>query len=264
MILQGQTRLETQQRDQHVISGERMALQVLSKPEVLRDICDQTVHGSLSQSSATLSISSPETQVQTIRVCSCPQHRVRNNQRYKWGPLHFYKKTSVFAHNPDCPLSAYTAPDERSTRGIIFATTASSYIQRAIEFSFSKTSGAGGFSISPSFTVFNIVDTNHSPVFLVVETLADWLYPFVLAKNWRPVDNLTPEWRVLVHYALDKVIQLFRSRKASPFDVNDLNESSLHLVARMVSLTCPASAQSPWKHARNSCMTQDLGRFDTT
>ena len=87
-----------------------------------------------------------------------------------------------------------------------------------IDYTFSITSGAGGFAISPQLTVVRMVDGNRSPAFVKVHSL---------------IFYLPGEGDDRVAHLLEDVIEslrgLFCAGDASPFDVDQFGRTLLHV-----------------------------------
>ena len=88
-----------------------------------------------------------------------------------------------------------------------------------IEYTFSITSGAGGFAISPQLTVIRVVNWEDSPAFIQAQAAEE---AFI---------DMSQEERV-VHRLRDIIETLrgsFIAGEASPFDVNQSGCTLLHV-----------------------------------
>ena len=88
-----------------------------------------------------------------------------------------------------------------------------------IDYTFSLTSGAGGFAISPQLTVIRVVDGDRSPAFLQVRAAKEAL------------NNMRQEERVVhrLRDVIENLRELFSAGDASPFDVDQHGRTLLHV-----------------------------------
>ncbi|EXK82809.1 hypothetical protein FOQG_12924 [Fusarium oxysporum f. sp. raphani 54005] len=153
-----------------------------------------------------------------VSICSCQLQRVRQSKRFALGPVDFAEEMlSNVCHEKDCvffiPSSGY-----QKTRTIRF-TGLASLLKRGIEVSFSIRAGAGGFSISPSFAYFPVVDPGVAPAFLVLFLLGR-------AVNLKEINETRS--RTILSVAQQKLQELFCSGRASPNDVTQNSSTLLH------------------------------------
>jgi hypothetical protein len=99
-------------------------------------------------------------------------------------------------------------------------------LKSAVQISFAMQFGAGGWSISPSFTYYPTVDAKTAPAFRMVGVMHD-----ALKKS------LPAQWEKLTGLMLTKILKLFQTGKAFPLAVDFQNRSLLHHLARLVSLS---------------------------
>ena len=103
-----------------------------------------------------------------------------------------------------------------------------------IDYTFSITSGAGAFAISPQLTLIRMVDNDRSPAFLQVHDL---------------FTNLRQEAEQGVAHHLENAIKnlrrVFCNGSASPFDVDQNGRTLLHVshICRLRNLNIPALTQ---------------------
>jgi hypothetical protein len=95
-----------------------------------------------------------------------------------------------------------------------------------IEVSFSSRARAGGFSVSPSFTYFPVVDGDVAPAFLVMS---------LLVHDTRKLRNINEtRSKTILSAAQRKLQELFCSGRASPNDVDQDSSTLLHLLCYIV------------------------------
>ena len=87
-----------------------------------------------------------------------------------------------------------------------------------IDYTFSITSGAGGFAISPQLTVIRIVDRIRSPAFSKVRLLDDF---FITHDQKQAVQ--------LLEDIIGGLRGLFCAGNASPFDVDENGRTLFHV-----------------------------------
>ena len=88
-----------------------------------------------------------------------------------------------------------------------------------IEYTFSITSGAGGFAISPQLTVIRVVDGDRSTAFLQVRAAEEALQD--MSQEERVVHRLRD--------VIESLRGLFSAGDASPFDVDQDGRTLLHV-----------------------------------
>ncbi|KAH6632437.1 hypothetical protein F5144DRAFT_489559 [Chaetomium tenue] len=205
---------------------------LLAKPSALREICD--VSGA---------VSSPESNghdrdqfwnlVRLLAgravVCRCrPRRHIRRNN-FAWSSLVLSVETTVQGHLPGCPLGQ-AAGTNRSKMLNLRYTGLWRILNSAVQLSFGMTRGAGGWSISPSFTYYPTVDAKTAPAFRIL-TLLRSAMRFIAYKD--PGPRTPTRLEELVARALVKLVTLFQTGKASPLAVDSENQSLVHYAAEM-------------------------------
>ncbi|KAI1249155.1 hypothetical protein MGN70_008764 [Eutypa lata] len=93
----------------------------------------------------------------------------RQRQRIRWGPFEFYDEHTLTEENLlDSNISK--AISRHRSIGLKYMGVAN-LLSRAINIAFSMSSGAGGFSIAPSFTYYATVDERIAPAFRLLDLL---------------------------------------------------------------------------------------------
>jgi hypothetical protein len=151
--------------------------------------------------------------------CSCRRRHVRQSWFSRWGPLRLFDEaSSTISHERTCRFSKFQDVQVKRLVGI------ESLLGAAIALSFEMSSGAGGLGISPRFTYRATVGPS-SPAFRSLKIFHD--AAVLQCQNPQNVSRL-----------MDKVIEtidgFFRSKRAHPTDVNNRNESLVHVAAREV------------------------------
>ncbi|KAF4337431.1 hypothetical protein FBEOM_8708 [Fusarium beomiforme] len=160
----------------------------------------------------------------SVSTCSCRMRRLRTRKALRYGPLYLVDElTTDIAHYKDCK---FNFTDPKCTRSVSLRSTGlSRLINKAVELTLHTTTGAGGFSISPSFTYFAEVDARISPAFRVMGLLM----ANRLGVLWA-VDTCPEHFFNLI---ICKLQAIFRSGKARPTDTSD-GRSLLHMLVCVI------------------------------
>ncbi|KLP21018.1 uncharacterized protein LW94_12597 [Fusarium fujikuroi] len=157
----------------------------------------------------------------SVLACSCRVRRLRTRKTLRVGPLYFIDETMTdFAHYNDCEFS-FVDPKYSRNRTVRFSSIVR-LINKAVEITLRTTGGAGGFSISPSFTYFAEVDENRSPAFRVLG---------LLRRN-----RMETKWAVtncpefFFKSIISKLQAIFSSGTARPTDLSSHGSSLLHFL----------------------------------
>ncbi|KAF4962052.1 hypothetical protein FSARC_9842 [Fusarium sarcochroum] len=154
-------------------------------------------------------------------ACYCRAKRLRTRKTLNLGFLHLTDEMmSEIPHFKDC--NYYTAYGKYSRTRTVRFTGLTKLINRAIDLTFCTTTGAGGFSISPSFTYFPMVDEERAPVFRVLSLL------FQTGWELLDFDDSDSHSNKYFQAALHKLQDIFRSGKAGPTDMTSGGDSILH------------------------------------
>lgn len=161
----------------------------------------------------------PETQGPKIlsnqvgfRLCYCRKRTVRFESSYNVGWLRFLSRSeNVVVHSKSCP---YRNPrvEEQSTE--LAAEYISLAFGKAVKLAIKATRGARGFSISP-LLIFRGIVRGDSPVFALF--------------SWHAIEKHLEDFGMYMDNASARMLQLFRDGSASPYDVNELGQTILHV-----------------------------------
>ncbi|KAG4263908.1 hypothetical protein FPRO03_09184 [Fusarium proliferatum] len=155
----------------------------------------------------------------SILACSCRVRKLRNRKTVRFGPLYFIDETMTdLAHYDDCEFS-FAEPKYSRIRTVRFSSIVR-LVNKAVELTLHTTGGAGGFSISPSFTYFAEVDENRSPAFRVLGLLRRNR----METKWAVTNR--PEF--FFKSIISKLQAIFSSGTARPTDLNSHGSSLLH------------------------------------
>ncbi|KAF5713642.1 hypothetical protein FGLOB1_3860 [Fusarium globosum] len=165
----------------------------------------------------------------SVLACSCRARRVRQRKALRVGPLYFIDETMTeLAHYNDCEFS-FVEPKYSRNRTLRFSSIVR-LVNKAVELTLHTTGGAGGFSISPSFTYFAEVDEKRSPAFRVLGLLMRSSYEI----RWAMLE--CPE--LFVKSIISKLQAIFSSGTARPTDLSSRG-SLLHLLSRAMKICGP-------------------------
>lgn len=148
----------------------------------------------------------------------------RQRQRIRWGPFEFYDEHTLTEENLLDSNISKAISGHRSI-GLKYMGVAN-LLSRAINIAFSMSSGAGGFSIAPSFTYYATVDERIAPAFRLLDLLREYLIC--------PVANKEAHFQGIAEKVFEKIFVLYQERRASYTDVNFHNCTTLHIVGNMV------------------------------
>ncbi|CVL06084.1 uncharacterized protein FMAN_03929 [Fusarium mangiferae] len=166
----------------------------------------------------------------SVLACSCPTRRFRTRKTLRLGPLYFIDETMTdFAHYNDCQFGFV---DHKYSRNrTVRLSSIVRLVNKAVELTLRTTGGAGGFSISPSFTYFAEVDENRSPAFRVLNL---WRRN-VLATEWAMTN--CPEF--FFKSIISKLQAIFSSGTARPTDLSSHGSSLLHVLCFAMQYSLP-------------------------
>lgn len=149
------------------------------------------------------------------------------------GLFRIYSEVSVRSHKSYCPLSRAKFTEERSTKlGIRFYGLV--YLMNVVlNISFHVTSGAGGRSISPTFTYYPTVDRKSDPGFRVMDGMPLDFITHTMHCHGRCSSCMVTIGKM----TLKKIKELVFAGKTSPKAVDAENQSLIHVI--MTSVRAP-------------------------
>ncbi|KAF4501262.1 hypothetical protein FAGAP_2559 [Fusarium agapanthi] len=152
-------------------------------------------------------------------ACPCSARRLRTQRTFRMGSLSFKDEAvSHQNHFKDCDF--YVEANDCWRERTLRFTGLTGLIGRAVELTLRTTTGAGGFSISPSINYFAMVDEGSSPTFRVINLLVESR----LGARWA----MESYPGLLFESITRKLRSIFRSGRARPTDVNSRGYSLLH------------------------------------
>ncbi|KAK2758044.1 hypothetical protein FQN54_004450 [Arachnomyces sp. PD_36] len=197
---------------------------LLAKPGVLKDICDVTGTKARPNSSGTLSTTSQDaTEIGGAAPmyfggrfsCLCRHRRRLQRKNLAWGFFTASLETATEEHLPGCRAADAITNTDRSRKISLTYTGFRRLLNSAIQLSFAIPSGAGAWSLAPNLTYYPTVDEKTAPAFKMLSlatssggTLLSWA-----------------ERKKLIALLVSAIFRLFRTKKASPREVNAKNES---------------------------------------
>ncbi|CAG9956320.1 unnamed protein product [Clonostachys rosea f. rosea IK726] len=216
-------------------TSNMITTQLISKPAVLRDICDASGARdfySPNQTPSTMNPGPTQTSSMLSRypggrfscLCRHLQHLERKNS--VWGTINVSVETITEKHLPGCP-AAHIVLDTNQSRKISFTYTGlQTLLNSAVQLSFMMPSGAGGWSLSSNITIYPIVDSETAPVFKLL-TLVQTAQMSMLDAT-KMTETLYPS-------VVSLILRLFQAKKASPRAVDNHNKSLVHYLIKCVS-----------------------------
>ncbi|RKK81916.1 hypothetical protein BFJ69_g3523 [Fusarium oxysporum] len=155
----------------------------------------------------------------SVLACPCRARRLRTRKTLRFGPLYLVDETTTdITHYKDCGFG-FVDPKYSRSRTIRISSFVR-LINKAVELTLRTTGGAGGFSISPSFTYFAEVNENRSPAFRVF----DILMRSISSTQWAMRN--CPEF--FFKSIIVKLQAIFNTGTAMPTDLGPRGCSLLH------------------------------------
>lgn len=159
--------------------------------------------------------------------CYCQKKAVAQQQATKFRNFYLIKKTTTSQrHLKGCAFAHQSMIATENARRNVY-TGLRGLLSVALELSISWTSGAGGFSISPSITVRPIVDEATSPVFRVIMLMKRSAEDF-----WAITSPTDGDEEILVEQAFQHaatvIMKLYQTNRCSVYDVNVQGQSALY------------------------------------
>lgn len=224
----------------HTLPTREELGRLISKPGQLKELCDimEKPPGlTNSQHSSHRSRTSL-----ARRICICRKRVTRSRQALIWGPWQVLADASrTHDHIPDC-ICHFQEVTVSSQRWAVAFKGLQGLISRAIEISFSYSFGAGGGSLSPSFTYYPTIDRRRDPAFRIM-SLFNWAC-LKLHEGESGVEEFLEQ-------CLESIALLYRRGKASPKAVDLYGRSVLHYFAILSIVSRPYSIRMPQRLSVN-------------
>lgn len=110
--------------------------------------------------------------------------------------------------------------------------------QKAIQFSFHLTFGAGGWSVNPGISCIPLVDVGSAPAFRLVRLL-----PYIQSRSYKWISSDTSN---RIRLVITKILLLYSQGRASPRDTDPGGRSLMHHLANvMASFSQPLIQENP-------------------
>lgn len=221
---------------------------LVAKPGNLREICDSfrdqekkttrvdlgaDFPPDLSKNRGTVRLKKCTTVRKSNYKCHCRPIRSLKKRTILWESLDIFCETLSKRHLPGCPLYSAVTTNQRLIR--LRYAGLSRLLSSAIGLTFTLFSGAGAYSLSPTFTYYPTVDESTAPAFRILNVVTEL---FDLIDDWGvEVGDWTsgPQWENFIMSGLARIVKLFQDRKASPLAVSSENKTLNHYVASLVS-----------------------------
>ncbi|KAJ0164255.1 hypothetical protein CTA2_1429 [Colletotrichum tanaceti] len=157
--------------------------------------------------------------------CRCRTRKVQTRRRRQAGPLFFiFEAVAENNHASGCPLAGLVDPDTTWSAGISLRAFRG-LVSVAVATTLSAARGAGGFSISPVFTYAPVRD--NSPAFeavMVLRHAASLVFGGDLSRG---------AYGELARRGVRTLQVIFRTKRASPFDLDMRGHNLLHLTSQL-------------------------------
>lgn len=129
---------------------------------------------------------------------------------------------------PGCPRARLPGAGQTRTIAVEY-TGLKRLLKTAIKVSFSLRTGAGGWSISPTFAYYPTVNEFREPAFQLIALLRDCLYN---------AEEPPPFFEEFTKIVLAEVFSLLETGKISPRAVDSKNRTLLHYLAVLINDIC--------------------------
>ena len=224
---------------------------LMAKPAALKEICE-AVQGERAVSLAAHQYSnrldanqntsrhSSDQEFQTmlsslgvVTTCFCrPRKKIEHKLLAHNSQLSLFTESITREqHSTDCQARRPPGHAQKREYGLVY-NGLRHILNVAINISFATHTGAGAWSIAPTFTYYPTVDRCSSPAFQILGLLDDASRSCL--RNHSDFHGLSREWSKLTAVALSKLDSLLRQNKISPRVVDEENQSLAHCAARIV------------------------------
>ena len=129
-------------------------------------------------------------------------------------------------HDENCFIAPF-APAQHSLR--VRSRVSANWLRRIVQFTFSMTTGAGGFAISPSIATFQVVDRETSPAFRIMDGVIRDVHDIDAYKHPMFGKVVFNDLRVHIQSIKQILCEYFSSGVASPCEVDSNGENLLHV-----------------------------------
>lgn len=215
-----------------------VAARLVSRPSTLRAVIDETEYRGNATPNTMSTQPAPATQSSTASwmnhlrgrpgACHCRRRRVRRRTQWRWGSIPaFDESETVELHRPDCIFSHCADGGRNRQLGLAYIVGVRGIARWAIAYTFSTSSGAGGYSIGPSFTYHPTVDEHTEPAFQLITTMKRSLYR---------LKGDVQAGTTMINLCGSRISQLFQAQRAHPLAVDAYNGSLMHNLADIVSI----------------------------
>lgn len=227
LIIQSQLRAQTEEIRKSLQEVESTAVQ---RHNTTSTILSQLVTPDDNQATVVRKLASkPSTLAEltsTLFTCFCHARRSNTSKTFRFSSLYLRENVVTdMPHKVGCDF--YVANVTPSRTQTVSFTGIVRLLKSAIQLSICTTTGAGGYSISPNLTYFQVVDDSTAPAFQVLSSLRPFQF-FTFVPSKKQLD-------VYFEAMLEKLQELFGSGKAKPTDVSEHGSSLLHELAMNVS-----------------------------
>lgn len=163
--------------------------------------------------------------------CLCRERWFKQQKMTEMASWVFSSEFSqVQCHLPDCPFGS-CATSAKHRRWEVRYTGLRRLISLAVGLSFSTSFGAGGFSLSPTFTYYPSVDSSTAPVFRILDLL-HWFLEFLPFPVETATEALASTLLGFIDLCVANIFRLYMDGKAAPQAIDELGRSAMHYLSR--------------------------------
>ncbi|RWA09802.1 hypothetical protein EKO27_g5280 [Xylaria grammica] len=151
--------------------------------------------------------------------CICRQHHESLHRQAKLGHLSVNMLTRISRkHLPECRYAKSEVISKSNSLRLSYYGL-QWLLSKAVDISISRTTGPEGLKISPTITIRPMVDKKKAPVFRSLALLRE-----CALHHPKQIKLTLPLVDAVVH----RIVQQYRSRRSSPYEVDDEGQSALH------------------------------------
>ncbi|KAI2602754.1 hypothetical protein GGR54DRAFT_623220 [Hypoxylon sp. NC1633] len=212
--------------------GETILQMVMSKPDFLRS-CQETMATNGPSSSSRLverTQGSRPAALKTTRKkyrtmsCGCRYRRRITREATSWFDFTRFDEQLIGSyHEPECSRYCESQETQKRTTGITY-TGLRRLLGIAVSLSLVSRRGAGGFSISPGFRYYAMVDPDCSPAFRIVCTIGEAVRSIYgkCSRQDRIIDVRSDSYcELIIRLGISKLQRIFASQSSRPTDVDE-------------------------------------------
>ena len=163
--------------------------------------------------------------------CGCRYRRRKTKKTSPWSIFTYFDESVVeYQHEVWCTRYHPSQERHERTRGVTYMGF-HRLLNIALVAAFTRTSGAGGGSISPMLKYVAVVDSQCARSFRIVDWIVWAKIDIMLASGFHTKDRQIA-WQQVTDYGLSKLKRLFSDKCASPTDIDQDGKTLISIAVR--------------------------------